>query len=334
MTTRRHSIFDFYSVLSTPAFQQACINITATYSTRNSIPMYPRRPVPAHPRPSLPNRAPVALGLALLAGLGASLPVQAQESSGAPPLWEIGAFAGAMASPAYPASADRSQNAIVLPFFIYRGEILRADQSGIGARLLHTDRYTVDVGVSGSLPASSNGIALRHDMPDLSTLVEVGPRIKYDVADIAPGQRIYVEVPLRAVLELHSGIQSQGYAIEPKIHYEIHRHADWNFRASAGAYYGDQQLNQYFYGVPAFYATTDRPAYEAQAGWISTRVSLDLSKHLGPDLRVFAYVRHDDYTVSSNRSSPLFAQSSGNTFGMALTWTLGHSEARAPGPRD
>ena len=282
-------------------------------------------------------RTTATLGITLAIGLGISLvmavPAQAQEvpsDQGAKPLWEIGAFAGAMSTPAYPASADRSQNAIVMPFFIYRGEILRVDQTGIDARLLHNDKYSVDIGISGSLPANSNTIALRQDMPDLFTLLELGPRIEYEVAKIAPDEHIYVELPLRSVLELHNGIQTQGYTIEPKIHYEIHPYEGWNFRSSAGLYYGDQQLNQYFYGVPAQYATASRPAYNAQAGWISTRLSFDISKRLGPDIRVFGYMRHDNYDNSANLNSPLFAQSSANTFGVALTWTLGRSEARAP----
>ena len=41
------------------------------------------------------------------------------------PLWEAGVFAGVASTPAYPGSTDRSQRSLALPFFIYRGEVLR-----------------------------------------------------------------------------------------------------------------------------------------------------------------------------------------------------------------
>jgi hypothetical protein len=62
---------------------------------------------------------------------------------------------------------------------------------------------------------------------------------------------------------------------------------------------------------------------------IGSRVQLDGVKRLGPDLNLFAFARFDWHDAASNRASPLFAQNQGSSFGIALTWTIGRSQARA-----
>ena len=106
----------------------------------------------------------------------------AQEPAAGLPLWEIGAFAGSLSAPAYPASAERFTRNLVLPYVIYRGDVLRADREGVGARLELGPGYQFDFGASGSFAASSADVAARQDMPDLGTLVEVGPRLRITLA--------------------------------------------------------------------------------------------------------------------------------------------------------
>ncbi|MBC7685018.1 MAG: MipA/OmpV family protein, partial [Bdellovibrionales bacterium] len=47
------------------------------------------------------------------------------------------------------------------PFFIYRGDVFRVDQGGIGARLVNRERVELDVGIAASLPAHSDDVAAR-----------------------------------------------------------------------------------------------------------------------------------------------------------------------------
>lgn len=266
----------------------------------------------------------------LYASFAIALPAQAQENEQAGlPLWEVGLIGGAVSTPAYPASSQRNQRALALPFFVYRGEVLRADRNGLGARLLHTDRVEFDIGFAASLPASSNDVELRQGMPDLGTLIEFGPRLKVNLADPAPDQRVTFELPLRAVLEFNAGVRQVGYALEPKLAYEWQQRGDWRLKGAFSLMVGDQQLNRYFYEVPGAYATASRPAYEAQAGLIGSRIGIDGIKRLGPDVNLFAFARYDWHDGASNRASPLFAQSQGTSIGLALTWTLSRSEARA-----
>ena len=65
------------------------------------------------------------------------------------PLWEAGIGAAAFSTPAYPGADARSNRGLALPFLIYRGKVFRADQTGIGARLLNTDKVEFDIGFAG-----------------------------------------------------------------------------------------------------------------------------------------------------------------------------------------
>jgi len=271
----------------------------------------------------------IGVGL-LLVWHGAQAQTEDKTQDKSLPLWELGAAAGVASTPAYPASSDRTTRALVLPFGFYRGKVIRADRSGVSARMAHTDDYEFDVGFSGALPASSNDVAVRQNMPDLGTLVEFGPRLKVTLGRPTPGSRVRLVLPVRSVLEINSGVRGQGAAFEPELVYETREAAPgWGFSVSGSLVVGDSQLNQYFYGVPAAYATPTRPAYEARAGLISSRLGLTASTSINKDVRVMGFVRFESYQGSANASSPLYLQSSGTSAGLLLMWTLGRSEARA-----
>ena len=275
---------------------------------------------------SFPKQLPSLAALTLvLCQCGAS--AQAQPSG--LPLWEVGGFAGSLSTPAYPASAERLNRNLVLPYFIYRGERLSVDRDGIDARLRLASDYELDLGVSGSFPASSNDIAVRQGMPDLGTLLEFGPRLKVKLPSPGPGLRLGLDLPLREVFEVSGGTRGQGLVFEPTLALDMDNvGGGWSLTAKFGLTWGDQQINQYFYGVAPAYATALRPAFEAQSGLMSARASLGASKSLNPDVRVFGYARMDYFGLSSNTASPLHLQNSSPSLGLGLTWTLGRSEAR------
>ena len=254
----------------------------------------------------------------------------AQEAEQALPLWELGMVAVGVSTPAYPASTERVSRALALPIFFYRGEVLRADRDSVGARLVHTRDYDFDVSFAASLPSSSRDIAARNGMPDLGTLVEFGPRLKLTLARPTPASRLRLELPVRAVLEVNGGVRGQGLAFEPELGFESAARLDgWRFSVSGSLVLGDHQLNQYFYGVSPQFASAARPAYDARAGLLATRLSASTSKDQTPHLRVFGFVRYESYSGSANSASPLFLRSDGTTVGVGMVWTLVHSERRA-----
>jgi outer membrane scaffolding protein for murein synthesis (MipA/OmpV family) len=246
------------------------------------------------------------------------------------PLWEAGVGAAMFSTPAYPGASDRSNRGLALPFLLYRGKVLRADQEGVGARLLDTDKVEFDVGFAASLPAHSNDVAARRGMPDLGTLVEFGPRVKYKFADLGGAGRLRFELPVRAVIEGRGGLRRQGWTTEPRFVWERRGDAGrWTMEAQLGAVFGDRRIHRYFFEVAPQYATADRPAYRADGGLMLVRTGLFGTYRINPDVRVFGFVRLDSYAGNANKDSPLFRKDVGASAGVGLAWTLARSSRSA-----
>jgi outer membrane scaffolding protein for murein synthesis (MipA/OmpV family) len=246
------------------------------------------------------------------------------------PLWEAGIGAAVFNTPAYPGASDRSNRGLVLPFLLYRGKVLRADQQGVGARLLDTDKVEFDIGFAGALPSRSDDVEARRGMPDLGTLVEFGPRVKYKFADLGEAGRLRFELPVRAVIEARGGLRRQGWTTEPRFVWE--RRGDggrWTMEAQVGAVFGDRRIHGYFFDVAPQYATADRPAYRADSGLMLVRTGVFGTVKVNPDVRAFAFVRLDSYAGNANRESPLFRKDVGASAGVGLAWTLARSSKRA-----
>ena len=240
------------------------------------------------------------------------------------PLWEAGVVAGAVTAPAYPGAAEKTSRALALPFFVYRGEVIRTDQGGIGARLVHTSRIDFDIGFAGSLP--SHNVAARDGMPELGLLLEFGPRLKYLIANPTPSSRLRIEVPLRAVFEVHAGVRRQGTTFEPRLVFDNRENGSlWGYDLSVGAVFGDRGINRYLYDVAPQYATAARPAYSASAGLMLMRAGASVNYRFRPDARVYAYAREESYAGSANLDSPLVKGRNGASFGVGVRWTLGRS---------
>ena len=248
------------------------------------------------------------------------------------PLWEAGIFGGTAVTPAYSGASERSTRSLALPFLIYRGEVLRADRSGVGARLLNTDRLDFDIGFALSLPARSSDVPARRGMPDLGTLVEFGPRLKIKLAEPTPHGRLSLELPLRAVIEARGGLRRQGATFEPRLAYRLQDEGGaWHLDASLGAVLGNAAINDYFYGVAPTLATPQRPSYAAKSGLMLTRLGLGGSYLLQRDWRAFAFLRYDNYTGAANHASPLLRQNSGTSAGIGLLWTWRRASQPARG---
>ena len=258
--------------------------------------------------------------LALAASVLAVAPATAQTL----PLWEAGVVAGAVTAPAYPGSTERSTRALARPFFVYRGEVIRTDQGGVGARVVHTDRIDFDIGFAGSLPARD--VEAREGMPDLGLLLEFGPRLKYLIASPSPTSRLRIEVPLRAVFEVRAGVRRKGATFEPRLVFDSRETGSpWGYDLSLGAVFGDRGVNRYLYDVAPQYATATRPAYTASGGLMLLRAGTSFNYRFQSGVRVYAFAREESYARSANLDSPLIKGSSGASFGGGVRWTLGRS---------
>jgi outer membrane scaffolding protein for murein synthesis (MipA/OmpV family) len=265
-------------------------------------------------------------GCALAAALLAA-PTAGQAQEQAPellPLWEVGAVGLAMSQQAYPGASQNVGRGLALPYLIYRGKYLRADRESVGLRAFNTPQFELDVGFAAAFGARSDEVDARRGMPDLGTLVEFGPRLKWHLGQGPGNGRLRAEFALRGVFDLDDRLSHKGISFEPRLIYEW-RGSGWRYGTSAGAVLGNRRLADTYYGVAPAYATTGRPAYTAESGLINWRLGVNMSRDMTPNLRLFGFVWLDSVAGAANRASPLVQKTTGTSVGVGLTYTFARS---------
>ena len=254
---------------------------------------------------------------------------QADDRPGGAPLWELGGVALGVSQNAYPGSDQQVNRALALPYFIYRGDVFRADRETAGIRALKTETLELDLGFAGAFGSGSDTIEARQGMRKLGTLVELGPRLKWDLGAGPAGGRLSAVFPVRAVLDLSDQAAHRGWSFEPKLTYSRRSDSGWRYSTSVSAIVADTRLAQTFYEVRSSEATAMRPAYTAQSGLVSLRLGTTFSRSLGRDWNLFGFARLDSVGGAANESSPLVRRSTGATAGLGVVYTWMRSERAA-----
>jgi MipA family protein len=250
----------------------------------------------------------------------------------AKPLFEVRAVLAGAYLPDYPASGQSHLSGLALPFFAYRGKILRSDEKGVlRGRLVKTDRLEFDLSFDGAFSSDSRKNDARRGMPDLDWMGEVGPRIQWTIAKAAHSAKVDINLPVRAVFSTDlSRIDSRGYVFEPEIAYQHENFLRQNLavRVSAGIAFASEDLMDYFYEVEPRFVVAGRAAFDAKGGYLGAKTELSLVKALGARLNFMLAFRADFHGGAENISSPLFKEEA--TFGTtaALVWSLYQSAAR------
>ncbi|NBT92108.1 MAG: MipA/OmpV family protein, partial [Betaproteobacteria bacterium] len=214
---------------------------------------------------SRPTWAPYPLATcAAAAGLFLLLsPNAGAQSSNGLPLWEVGAVAVGVSQQAYPGSSERVQQALALPFFIYRGDVLRLDGGNAGLRAFKTPTWELDIGASGSLGSRASDTVARKGMADLGTLVEFGPRLRWNISRPTPADQWRLDLPLRGVFDLNSALAQRGVAFEPELSFSHRAREGTSYSASVSGVWADQSMQSMFYSVRPSEVTATRSAYTA-----------------------------------------------------------------------
>jgi len=256
------------------------------------------------------------LSAALLAHVAAG----AQSQQRPQPLWEVGGVALGVSQQAYPGSDRQLQRGLAVPYVIYRGRFLRADSEGVGIRPIRTPTFELDVSAAAAFGSRASEDPARAGMPDLGTLVEFGPRVKWNLAGTPETGRWRIDLPLRGVFDLDERLDYRGAVFQPALVWH-RRNAGWNLTFAGSLLFADRRLAATFFEVAPAYATAARPAYEARAGLLATRLSASVSRELTRDWSVFGFARVESVAGAANRTSPLVRQTTGATVGVGVAYT-------------
>ncbi len=273
---------------------------------------------------------PAAWSQATGASTGSTADAESGEGPGeTPPLWTAGLFGVAAHHAVYPGAARRTTNATLLPFITYRGPVLRVESGSAGLRALRTPRAEMDFSAAASFGSGGRDSGAREGMPAIGTLAEIGPSVRINLGELRddgtrPPWRL--DLPLRAVFDADRDFDYVGLSFEPRLSWRLPAWSGWSPSLHAGALFASRGLNELYYGVDPVYVTPTRPAYDARAGLVATRLGLSLARFLHPDWRLGLHASLESVRGAANHDSPLVGRMVDPTLAITLTWTALRSE--------
>jgi outer membrane scaffolding protein for murein synthesis (MipA/OmpV family) len=253
------------------------------------------------------------------------------------PLWEAGAGAAALSFPDYRGSNRRQSWLLPVPYIVYRGEFLQADERRMRGLFYKTDPLEIDVSINGSVPVDSGKNDARRGMPDLDGTLEIGPGLNLKLLETGDRRtRVELRLPLRGVFASDfSHVRHVGWVFQPQVNADIRDplgNAGWKLGLLAGPVYSDQRYNRYFYTVEPAFATAARPAYSAGGGYGGVQMIAALSKRYR-EFWVGAFVKFDSLHGAAFADSPLVKDRQGVAAGFSIAWIFGESKTRVEVPR-
>ena len=230
--------------------------------------------------------------------------------------------------------SDQTRNyALPAPYFVYRGDFLKADRHGLRGVFLKNDWVDLNLSVAASLPVDSKDNRARAGMPDLKPAIELGPSLHLTMWRSEDRRmKLDARFPLRGAMTMESSPRFIGTQFFPHLNVDVHDPAGfrgWNLGVLAGPVYTDGRYNRYFYEVAPTYATASRPAYTPGGGYAGMQFLAALSKRY-PKFWVGGFARYDTLRNAAFESSPLVTSKRYAAAGFGISWILGESAERVP----
>jgi len=245
------------------------------------------------------------------------------------PLWEVGLGVLSVELPAYRGSMQSFTNVLPIPYLVYRGQYLKADEDGLRGVMFDSDRFEINLNLAASPPVHSSEVQVRHGMPDLDLTLEFGPSIDIKLWKSSDNLTLLnLSVPLRLAMTMENSPKYVGWQFTPRINLDVINPLGlngWTLGSLAGPVFGSREQHNYFYGVEHQYANSTRSAYDAPAGYAGIQVLTALWKKF-PSYWVGCFVRYDNVNGAVFQVSPLVTQKTGFSGGVAVSWILGRSD--------
>jgi len=243
------------------------------------------------------------------------------------PLWEVGLGVAVIDFPDYPGADERTTYALPLPYFAYRGERFKVGKDGIRGLFFESDRIELDISANAAIPVKSTENQARRGMPDLDPTFQLGPTLNFTLHR-DEDRKLQVRLPVRGVLATDfTHAKGAGVLFEPRLVLDINKlelASGWRFGIAVGPLFADRRANAYYYSVDPQFATPQRPAYQAPAGYDGMQLLLSTSRRF-KNWWVGAFLRYQSLDGAVVRDSPLVRQRYALAGGFGVAWIFARS---------
>ena len=266
------------------------------------------------------------VGAALLAFCLGAAPGRAEQL----PLWEAGAGVTVLHLSHYRGSNQYQTWVLPIPYLIYRGDFLDADERRMRGLFFRTDRSELDVSVFAAPPVRNNDA--RRGMPDLDATFEIGPTLNVFLLRSDDRKKsLELRFPARAVVAVSSShIHQVGWIFQPNLNldlYDAFGFRGWTLGLLAGPVYADRGYNRYFYEVDPAFATPERPAFSAGGGFGGMQAIAAVGMRSGR-LWIGGFAKWDSVHGAAFEDSPLVKSTHNFSSGIAAAWVFGESSTK------
>ena len=246
-------------------------------------------------------------------------------------LWEAGLGIAGLHFPDYRGSAQSRNYALPSPYFVYRGDFLKADRYGLRGIFFRSENVNLNLSVGASLPVDSSRDSVREGMPSLRPALELGPSLDVTLWRAADRKvKLDARFPARAAITVETHSRFIGGQFFPHLNLDVRDPAGFsggNLGLLVGPVFTDRRYNRYFYSVPDAFATAERRAYQPSGGYAGTQFIVALSKRY-PKFWVGGFVRSDTLRGAVFEDSPLVTSKRYFAAGVGFSWILGESSRR------
>lgn len=244
------------------------------------------------------------------------------------PLWEAGLGAAGITLPNYRGSDQTSTYVLPAPYFVYRGDFLKADRNGVRTRVFNNEHVDINLSLNATLPVQSKNNTVRRGMSDLRPTVELGPTASVNLWNSEDRKtRLDFRAPLRTAITIESSPKQIGWLFAPNLNIDVRDpggFGGWNLGMLAGPLFSSRDYNAYFYSVNPSEAAPDRPAYAARGGYSGMQFTTAVSKRF-PGYWVGGFLRYDTLSGAVFEDSPLVRKRGAVSAGIAISWIFGQS---------
>lgn len=230
----------------------------------------------------------------------------------------LGAFH--VSVPHYPGADERRDYTLPLPYFKIEKEHYKLDRNQFEGFVEVVDKQYLTLSFSGAIAVNSDRNSARSGMRDLGWIGEVGPSYQiYSWGNPHADDYLFFSPFMRKAYAISGGkIDDIGvvYGAQLEFGKTLMRSGKNTLLLSTrlSSNWASESYHDYFYQVGGHEVTTNRSAYDAASGYLSTSLSVGLSYDTDK-LWLGGFVRFADYSQASNIESPLHLSNQNVSFG-------------------
>lgn len=236
--------------------------------------------------------------------------------------WELGIGVGGIYSPDYKGSKTYRDYIAPIPYVVYRGPVIRTDRDGVRGDFLRTNAFEFTASGAVSVTPDSDKNPLRQGMPELTSTLELGPAVNWNLTGDDFSTGLSVTLPVRAVIALGDGSPDYvGLVSAPSLIYRRSFKGGWKSTLRAGPVFASGKYHDYYYSVDPQYVTAERPEFNASSGYNGFNGQFSVSRRFSDYWYAF-YARYSNIQGASFTDSPLVETEHNVTAGFAVSWVF------------